>query len=127
MLTISGAGGGPPANWWWLTVYDDNNNERHGPRSLPAVGKTINEIPKFQKYRMINNDIQNIKMIYGSGYVNDPYFINVKRTLVASTASGKINLIVFFAVGCKLCWVTLLREYVLTRSSPLYKVTDIPE
>ncbi len=51
--------------------HDDNNNERHGPRSLPAVGKTINEIPKFQKYRMINNDIQNIKMIYGSGYVND--------------------------------------------------------
>ncbi len=56
-----------------------------------------------------------------------PYFINVKRTLVASTASGKINLIVFFAVGCKLCWVTLPREYVLTCSSPLYKVTDIPE
>ncbi|MEI3328023.1 MAG: fibronectin type III domain-containing protein [Thomasclavelia sp.] len=53
----------------WNT--DDNGNPRHGPRSLPAVGKTINEIPKFQKYKMINNDIKDIKLIYGLGGTSD--------------------------------------------------------
>ena len=33
---------------------DDNDNPRHGPKSLPAIGKTILDIPEFSKYKMIN-------------------------------------------------------------------------
>lgn len=47
----------------WNT--DDNGQPRHGPRSLAAVGKTINEVPKFPKYNMISREeIEDIKLIY---------------------------------------------------------------
>lgn len=35
----------------WNT--DNNGNMRRGPYSLPAIGKTANEIPQFPKYNMV--------------------------------------------------------------------------